>query len=84
MKHDYDIKPQILRSMEMSWTPRPTYRTNAIDTTPKAHKERRTRKIKRLFWHVKDDLGLVVVSLAVFGGGVLLWLAFAEVEKWLR
>lgn len=85
MKYDTDIKPQIMRSMEMSWTPRPTYRTNAIDTTPKnARKDRRTHKIRRFYYNCKDDFGLVVMSLAVFGGGVLLWLALAEVEKWMR
>ena len=84
MNPDHDIKPQIMRSMEMSWTPRPSYRTNAIDTTPKAPKERRSRKLKRFFWHLKDDLGLIVLGFAVFGGCVAFWMALAEVLKWMR
>lgn len=79
-----DLEEGIRKSMSAPWTPRPTYRTNAIDTTPKAHKDRRNRKLRRFFWHLKDDINFLIILLAMFGAGVILWLALAEIEKWMR
>lgn len=84
MKHDYDIKPQILRSMEMSWTPRPMYKTKAQNTTPKARVERRSQKIRRFFWHVKDDIGIIILAAVMFVAGILMWGAMAGIEQCLK
>lgn len=75
----------VKHSMSLPWTPHPLYSTRAQDTTPKSvRKERRKRKLMRFFWHLRDDINLAIIMLAMFGGGVIFWLTVAQVEKWLR
>lgn len=82
----YDkFREGVTTSMSLPWTPRPLYKTKAQDTTPRGTKlDRRTRRLRRLMWHVKDDLGLLLIIVAVFVAGVLMWGTVAGIEKWIK
>lgn len=82
--YEEEVKEAMKESARLPWTPRPTYTTNAQDTTPKGPKlERRgptlVRRLRRHYYHLSDALGLflwaivvmMVSALAIYVYGIL-------------
>lgn len=81
-----ELREGLKRSMARpAMTMRPLYSRMAEDTTPRlARRERRHRKWRRIYFNLKDDLGLYLWLIAGLAGCMVAWLAFNALLEYLR
>jgi hypothetical protein len=88
-RYGSEFREAMKTSMKLPWMKKPFYATNAKDTTPhRTGIDRRStgilKRLRRIWWHWSDSLGLFLWLVAALLVSVMAWMCFVGAESWFR